>query len=108
MASDQQIVDYITQQMSGAGDVRSRKMFGDYTVYCDEKVVALVCDDQLFMKITDPGRDLVRSPEVGPPYPGAKDSFVIGRKDWEDADYLAELVRVTADALSKPKSKKKR
>ena len=31
-------------------------MFGEYAIYCDEQVVALVCDNQLFVEITPPGR----------------------------------------------------
>ncbi len=30
----------------------ARKMFGEYALYLDGKVVALVCDDQLFLKPT--------------------------------------------------------
>lgn len=105
MASDQKTVDYITEQMLSAGNIRSRKMFGEYAIYCDDKVVALVCDDQLFFKATEPGRAIVRSQALAPPYPGAKDSFVIDSEDWDDADYLSQLARVTADTLPTPKKK---
>jgi DNA transformation protein and related proteins len=105
MSSDQKTVDYLTEQMAGAGDIRSRMMFGEYVIYCDDKVVALVCDNQLFFKVTETGRAVVKDPVLGPPYPGAKNSFVIDREDWEDVDYLCRLARVTTDAL--PQSKKK-
>ena len=105
MASSQKTVDYITEQMRSAGNIRSRKMFGEYAIYCDDKVVALVCDDQLFLKITEPGRAIVRLQTVGPAYPGAKDSFVISSEDWDDASYLSHLARVTADALPTPKKR---
>jgi DNA transformation protein len=78
-------------------------MFGEYGIYCDDKVVALVCDNQLFLKITEPGRDVVKEQVLGAPYPGAKDSFVISQEDWDDATYLSQLARVTADALPMPK-----
>ena len=107
MASDQKTVDYITEHMQKAGSIRSRKMFGEYGVYCEEKVIAFICDNQLFLKITDPVRAIVRTQTVGPPYPGAKDYFVIREEDWDDIDYLSELARVTADALPVPVPKKK-
>jgi TfoX/Sxy family transcriptional regulator of competence genes len=107
MASDQRTVDYITEQMLSADNIRSRKMFGEYVIYCDDKVVFLVCDNQLFLKVTEPGRAIVRSQELAPPYPGAKDCFVIDSEEWDDADYLSRLARVTADALPAPKKKKK-
>ena len=105
MASEQRNVDFITDQMSRAGDIRSRKMFGEYAIYCDDKVVALVCDDTLFLKITEQGRLLLKEERLGPAYPGAKDSFIISEDDWEDGAYLSELARVTADALPMPKKK---
>jgi TfoX/Sxy family transcriptional regulator of competence genes len=107
MASNQKTVDFITEQMAAGGDVRSRKMFGEYAVYCDDKVVALVCDNKLFLKVTDAGRAAVRKQVMGAPYPGAKDSFVISEDDWDDPGYLAQLARVTADALPAPKKKKR-
>jgi DNA transformation protein len=105
MASDQKTVDFITEQMLDAGNIRSRKMFGEYAIYCDDKVIALVCDNQLYLKITEPGRTAVRVQTLGKPYPGAKDSFVIDEEDWDDAEYLSHLARTTADALPTPKKK---
>jgi TfoX/Sxy family transcriptional regulator of competence genes len=106
MASDQKTVDFITEQMAAAGNIRSRKMFGEYAVYCDEKVIALVCDNKLFLKVTEPGREIVKAQTFGPAYPGAKDSFIISEDDWDDNGYLAQLARTTADALPLPKKKK--
>ncbi len=62
MASKQEFVQYIAEQLHDAGNVTYRKMFGEYGVYLDGKIVALVCDDQLFVKITEAGRKL--SPEL--------------------------------------------
>lgn len=53
MASEQHTADFIVEQMSHAGDMRTRKMFGEYALYCDDKVIAFICDDQLYLKITD-------------------------------------------------------
>lgn len=105
MASNQKTVDFITDQMLAAGNIRSRKMFGEYAIYCDDKVVALVCDNRLFLKVTEPGRRIMKTQILGAPYPGAKDSFVINEEDWDDSDYLSQLARVTADALPMPKRK---
>jgi TfoX/Sxy family transcriptional regulator of competence genes len=45
------MIDYLLDQLSNLPNVRVRRMFGAYALYCDEKVVALVCDNQLFGKI---------------------------------------------------------
>jgi len=107
MATKQTTVDFIVEQIQTAGDIRSRKMFGDYAVYCDNKVVALVCDDMLYLKITKTGEKLLGGDyPKGAAYPGAKPSFAIDEKLLEDRERLTELIRVTADALPLPKPKK--
>ena len=109
MATSQETMDFILDQLSRLPSLRSRKMFGEYAIYCDEKVVALVCDDQLYVKITPAGKDFVgESYEEGPPYPGAKPSMVIGADILDDHERLRELVRATANALPTPKPKKPR
>ncbi len=60
MATRQETIDFLLDQIAGAGNVRARKMFGEYALYLDEKVVALVCGDQLFVKITNPGKEFER------------------------------------------------
>ena len=53
MATDRKTVDYIVDQMSKAGAVSARPMFGEYGVYCDGKMVAIIGDGRLFIKPTD-------------------------------------------------------
>ena len=91
--------------MSHAGDMRTRKMFGEYALYCDDKVIAFICDDQLYLKITEPGRTLLKSEKLGQAYSGSKDYFVISPDDWDDRDYMIDLARTTADALPMQKLK---
>lgn len=108
MATQQRTIDYLLEQMSGAGDVSARKMFGEYAVYCDGKVVALVCDDQLYLKPTKAGRSLAESCGAGRPYPGAKPHILIEGDRWEDSDWLATLVRVSASELPPPAKKSRK
>jgi TfoX/Sxy family transcriptional regulator of competence genes len=108
MATSESTIDFLLDQLSAVRGVRARKMFGEYALYCGEKVVALVCDDQLFVKITAPGKALVgKRYAEGFAYPGAKASLLVGADDLEDHDRLAELIRVTAAALPSPRPKKK-
>ena len=105
MATDQEFMEFLADQMSGAGEVSYRKMFGEYAVYCDGKVVALVCDNQLFVKPTSAGRAYVGEPTEAPAYPGAKNSFLI-EDAFEDREWISELIRITAQELPAPKPKK--
>ena len=108
MASKQGNVDFVLEQMAQAGDVSARKMFGEYAIYLHGKIVALFCDDQLFMKPTDAGKALLGKVTEGAPYPGAKPWFFISGDRCEDGDFLSELARVTANALPAPKPKAKK
>jgi DNA transformation protein and related proteins len=108
MSSQKSNVDYLLEQMAAAGNVSARAMFGEYAFYCDGKVVALFCDDQLFVKPTKSGATFVGIVTEGIPYPGAKPQMLIGGEKWDDADWLSVLVRKTADELPIPKVKKKK
>ncbi|MFM6931172.1 MAG: TfoX/Sxy family protein [Novosphingobium sp.] len=106
MSTQASTVDFILGQMAAAGSISARPMFGEYGVYCDGKIVALICDDQLFVKPTKAGRAFIGTPEEAPPYEGAKPSFLISADGLEDAEWLAELIRVSAEELPMPKPKK--
>jgi DNA transformation protein and related proteins len=105
MATDQDFIDFLADQMAGAGDITFKKMFGEFALYCDGKVVALVCENQLFVKPTPAGRALIDTPVEAPPYPGAKNYFLI-EDAFEDRDWISTLIRTTAQALPAPKPKK--
>jgi len=107
MASDQDFVDFIVEMLSAEIEVTSRKMFGEYAIYLDGKVVAMVCDNQLFVKKTNEGAEFAGETSEGAPYPGAKPAFLIEDR-LEDREWLTELVRITAAALPLPKTKKKK
>lgn len=108
MATSDATIQYILEQVSSAGNVRVRKMFGEYALYCNEKVVGLVCDDQLFIKFTDQGRLFAEGKYTeGFAYPGAKPSMNVTDMI-DDSEFLCTLVRMTADALPMPKLKKKK
>lgn len=105
MATDRKTVDYLVDQMSKAGAVSARSMFGEYGVYCDGKMVAIIADGQLFLKPTPAGRALAADAEEAQPYPGAKPCLLIDTDRWEDQDALSDLVRATAAELPAPKPK---
>lgn len=104
MASDSRFVDFVCDQMRGAGAIRTRRMFGEFAIYCDDKAVALVCDNQLYLKPTEAGRALLGRVTEGFPYPGARPHLLIV-DEIDRADALARLIRATVAALPQPKKK---
>lgn len=103
MASQQSVVDYICEQMAGAGEISSRPMFGEYGIYCDATFIGVICRDTLFLKITKTGEALAAGLERAPPYDGAKPSFLIPEDRIEDRDWLAAMVGATRDGLPRKK-----
>jgi TfoX/Sxy family transcriptional regulator of competence genes len=50
MATDASFAEYVLEQIALPRRAEARRMFGEYALYVDGKVVALLCDDQLFLK----------------------------------------------------------
>lgn len=106
MASNPEFVQYIADNLSGAGLITYRKMFGEYGMYCDGKIFALICDNQLFIKITEAGKKMRPTLPMAPPYEGAKDYFLM--EDIDDSAFLTEFVMATCKELPMPKAKKEK
>lgn len=105
MASQQSTVEYLVSQIQDA-TVSTRKMFGEYALYCNGKVVGFMCDDRLFIKPTVNGKAYLLEPEMGYPYPGAKPYFLIAKDNWDDSEWLTQLIKITAKELPLPKQKR--
>lgn len=106
MASDQKFVDFVVDQIENAGEITARKMFGEYGIYSNGKIVGLICDNKLFLKPTKSGREFIGKVVEAPAYPGAKSSFLI-EDQLENREWLSELVRISVKELPMPKKKKK-
>jgi TfoX/Sxy family transcriptional regulator of competence genes len=101
MKTTNSFVQFVADQMQDAGSISHKSMFGGYTFYCDGKIVALVCNDELFVKPTANGRKFIGTVKEAPPYPGAKPCFIIQNRI-DDKEWLSELIRVTAAELPLP------
>lgn len=106
MSTRAETMEFLVDQLTALPGVRTRKMFGEYCLYYDEKPVAFVCDDELFVKPTDAGRAYLGEPDEAPAYPGSKMYFRVPGDRWEDRDWLAGLIDATAAALPAPKPKR--
>lgn len=104
MASDLSFVKFVADQIDASCEISYRKMFAEYALYSRKKVVALICDNQLFVKPTRAGKAFMGEVVEAPPYPGAKLSFLI-RDRIEDREWLTQLITLTEEALPKPRPK---
>ncbi len=106
MVSSQDFVEYVHEQLNCVDGITYKKMFGEYALYLDGKVFALVCDDQLFLKITEAVKEMLGDCETGCPYPGAKPHFLIS--NFENQEFMRVLIPKTWAELPFPKPKKKK
>ena len=109
MATEQSTANFIVDQLANLGGASTRKMFGEYALYFDGKVVGLICDNTLFIKITDAGKNFVgKYYKEGLAYPKAKSSMVIDEERIENHQWLCDLIELTSANLSMPKPKKRK
>ena len=83
MATSADYLAFVLEQLPPLWDVRSRKMFGEYMVYLNEKPVLLVCDNTVFVKKLPVLDDLMRDAPCGCPYEGAKEHYMLDVEDRE-------------------------
>lgn len=106
MASSKEFVEYAAEQLRDAGNISFRKMFGEYGWYCDGKFMGVICDDQLFVKVTPETKKTFPDVPKAPPYEGAKEYFLM--EDIDNRELLTKLVRATWEVLPEPKPKRGR
>ena len=104
MATEERFVEYVRTQTGLGTALTYKKMFGEYALYLDGKVVGFACDNQLYVKPTDEGRAFLGTVSEHPPYPGAKNYFRIA-DEMEDRERLGPLLVTTAKVLPMPKAK---
>lgn len=109
MATDASFAEYVLEQVELPGRVALRKMFGEYALYVDGRVVALLCDNQLFLKPLEPLRARLARVDEAPPYPGAKPHFRIA----DELERPAELTALLLEAarllpMPKPRAAKRK
>ena len=104
MGSTSAFAAYICDQLEGVGAIRSRKMFGEYMIYVDDKPVVLVCDDTVFIKMLPCLKELLAQRPTGNPYEGAKEHYIL---DPDDRDTLRRAAALAEEVTPLPKKRKK-
>jgi len=105
MASKREFVEFVAEQLSQAGDIRFKSMFGEYGIYCNDKFFGMVCDDMFFIKITK--KVLEEFPDIPKksPYPGAKEYLYI--EDLDDREFMCRIAVLTCENLPQPRKRRK-
>ncbi len=105
MATDLEFVEYVAEQAALGDRLAWKKMFGEYALYLDGKVVAFACDNSVFVKPSAAADTLAPGLPRQPPYPGAKD-YPVADELLDDGDALRTLLLRTAELMPLPRPKK--
>lgn len=105
MASSQDFIEFVCEQIRGGYDIRYKKMFGEYMVYLNNKPVFLVCDNCVFVKKLDVLKDLMSDAQTGIPYDGSKEHYVL---DIENISLVSQVSEILERITPLPKSRKKK
>ena len=105
MATAADYIEFVCEQLSGVGVVRSRKMFGEYMIYVNDKPILLVCDNTVYVKMHEAIADLMKNSETGTPYEGAKEHYIL---DVDNAEFSKQVIQILEPLTPLPKPKKKK
>ena len=75
---------------------------GDYIIYLNEKCVATACDNNLYVKMYPQLEELLKVAEIGKPYPGAKDHYIL---EETNPALIRKAISLIWDIVPEPKRK---
>lgn len=97
MASSEEYLDYIMDQLSDLDDISYRKMMGEYIIYYRGKIVGGIYDDRFLVKPVDAAMAMMPDADMELPYEGAKEMILVD--DIENREFLGELLEAMYDEL---------
>ena len=103
MACSIDYIEHLCSLLSSFGEVRYRKMMGDYVIYLNDKCVITACDNMAFIKKLPCLEEMMKDAETGHPYEGAKEAYIL---DPSDQNLLRKVIPALWDNLPFQKKKK--
>lgn len=104
MASSQEYLRFIMEQLSLLEEVSYRAMMGEYLIYYRGKIAGGIYDDRLLIKPTKAATSYITSVQYERPYEGAKEMILVDEVD--SKEYLKGLFEAMYSELPYPKPKK--
>ena len=104
MASDRETLDFVMEKLRSPR-FTAQPMFGEYTIYCDGKVVGIVADNRFFVKIHPSTAALEGECEQSSAYPGSKPYYLVDEGQLASMRELPAILLGLADALREPEKK---
>lgn len=105
MATSVEYIEFVCEQIRGVGEIRYRKMFGEYMVYVNNKPILLVCDNSVYVKKREEIRKIMTGSALGIPYDGSKEHYIL---DIENSELCCEVIRLLEPVTPIPKPRKRK
>lgn len=105
MATSKEYIEFVCEQLDGIENVTYKKMFGEYMVYVNAKLILLVCDNTVMVKKVPELADLMKDAPDGIPYEGAKVHYIL---DIENRELVRGVIAVLEPITPLPKKRAKK
>lgn len=105
MATTNEYIEYVCEQINGIGAIRYKKMFGEFMVYVNDKPVIIVCDNNAFVKKLECIEEIMKGAKLGCPYKGAKEHYIL---DIDNSEFCKNVVSKIEEVTPVPKPRKKK
>ena len=105
MASSQEYLQFVLEQLSDLEEINYRAMMGEYIIYYRSKIIGGIYDDRLLVKPIKSAISYMPTVTYELPYDGAKEMLLVEEVD--SKEFLAGLFNAMHAELPVPKSKKK-
>ncbi len=105
MATSSEFIEFVVECIERLGNIRYKKMFGEYMIYIDDKPILLVCDSIVYVKKLPDLENIMISAETGVPYKGAKEHYIL---DVEDSEQTENAINVLKQITPIPKPRKRK
>ena len=105
MASSEEYLEYVLENLSDLDDISYRAMMGEYILYYRGKIIGGIYDDRFLIKPVKSARAMFPDGKMELPYEGAKEMILV--EDIENGEFLKELVEAMYDELPSPRKRRK-
>lgn len=106
MASTEDYLNFVLDQLSGLEDIEYRPMMGEYLLYCRGKLFGGIYDNRFLVKPVKAAVNILKNAPRERPYEGAGEMLMV--EDIENRELLCDLVNAMYDELPVPKKKKRK
>lgn len=104
MATSKEYIEFVIEKVEKFGTIRTRKMFGEYMVYLNDRPILTVCDNTVFVKKHPEIGEVMKDVECGCPYDGAKESYIL---DIENKKITEQVIPILGKIVPIPKPRKR-